>query len=242
MYTKALYIAVDPVGSKFAKGLQQQLRSITNNKIFRVSQQRADRKAALRRAVFRVTPRTLNKIEQFQAFSRSGVSCPGYSLTVEGIEQLESKTIFARKLINSTNGRGIIEFEKSQQAPRAPLYTAYIPKKAEYRVHVFGDKVIDIQQKKKKRGFEEDRNTRVRNMANGYVYCRDGITPPTGISDLAIAAVRAVGYQYGAVDIIYNEKQDKCFVLEVNSRPGLLGTTLENYANALANLYDLRRK
>lgn len=239
-YRKTFYVAVNPVGSKFAKALQQQLKILVNNKVFRALPGRVVAKAArFGRQFFQVTQTPLNKIEQFQAFSSNGVSCPGYSLTVEGIEQLESKTIFARTLINSTNGRGIIEFEKNQQAPRAPLYTAYIPKKAEYRFHVFGGEVIDIQQKKKKRGFEQERDTRIRNLNNGYIYCRDGVNPPDGAADLAIRAVAACGYQYGAVDLIYNERRNQCYVLEVNSRPGLMGTTLEKYAQAIVKTFDL---
>ncbi|WP_212636674.1 hypothetical protein, partial [Salmonella enterica] len=90
----------------------------------------------------------------------------------------------------------------SAQYPHAPLYVEYIPKKAEYRYHVFNGQVIDVQQKKKKRGFESERDTRVRNVHNGYVYCRGDITPPSGAADLAVRAVQALGYQYGAVDII----------------------------------------
>jgi glutathione synthase/RimK-type ligase-like ATP-grasp enzyme len=107
-------------------------------------------------------------------------------------------------------------------------------------VHVFGQTVIDIQQKRKKRGYENERDTRIRNMANGYVYCRDGITPPDSIDALAVRAVRACGYHYGAVDIVFNAKNNRLAVLEVNSRPGLLGTTLDKYSDALVSSFDLR--
>jgi len=141
-------------------------------------------------------------------------------------------------------GRGIVEFEPGiGNTPQAPLYTEYIPKKSEYRFHIFGGKVIDIQQKKKKREFDDNaRNTRVRNLHNGYIYSRDDINPPDGAADLAIRAVAALGYQYGAVDLIYNEKRACSYVLEVNSRPGLMGSTLENYAEALINTFNLQRK
>jgi glutathione synthase/RimK-type ligase-like ATP-grasp enzyme len=153
-------------------------------------------------------------------------------------------TVFARTLINSTNGRGIVEVDlkNGQEIPRAPLYTEYIPKKSEYRFHVFNGKVIDVQQKRKKRGFEQDRDTRVRNLHNGYVYCRDGVNPPDGSADLAVRAVAALGYLYGAVDVVYNERRSQCYVLEVNSRPGLMGTTLERYADALVTTYNLWKK
>jgi glutathione synthase/RimK-type ligase-like ATP-grasp enzyme len=245
MYSKAFYIAVDPVGSKFARAIQGSVRSKVANKVLRVSQQRAVSKVRKGRSCFQVTPYVLNKIQQFQKFSEHGVSAPAWTTDRQKATELGSKVVFCRTLINSTGGRGIVEvnLEAGQQLVQAPLYTAYIPKKAEYRLHVFGDKVIDIQQKKKKREFNtEERDTRVRNLHNGYVYCRDNVVPPAGIKELAINAVKAVGYKYGAVDIIYNEKLNKCFVLEVNSRPGLMGTTVENYAEALVSMYDLRRK
>jgi glutathione synthase/RimK-type ligase-like ATP-grasp enzyme len=151
--------------------------------------------------------------------------------------------VFARTLINSTNGRGIVEHVVGDgPIPVAPLYTAYIPKKAEYRVHVFNGEVIDVQQKKQKSEFAGARNTRIRNLASGYVYCRDGIAPPDGCTDLAVRAVAACGYLYGAVDLIYNQKRDQCFVLEVNSRPGLTDSTCGFYADAIIKHYGLTRR
>lgn len=238
-----LYIAVNPVGSKFAKALQQALRDKTTDKILRVDHNRAANKIARfpRRKVFNVTQQTRNKIEQLRRFDATGVVCPRFSTTPDGAREIECTTLFARLLVNSTNGRGIIEFAKDDtQYPAAPLYTEYIPKKAEYRFHVFGDKVIDVQEKRKRRG--ADVNHRVRNVGNGYVYCRDDINPPDGAADLAIRAVQAVGYQYGAVDVIYNERRNQCYVLEVNSRPGLMGTTLDKYSDAIIELYNLTRK
>ncbi len=241
MYIRPFYIAVNPVGSKFAKAIQQSTRDKVRNRVLRVDHQGGRLKQSRGRRVFFVTPTTLNKIEQFRRFQENNVACPNFTTNPNDVDKLGSKTVFARTLINSTNGRGIVEFEVGEGAtPRAPLYTEYIPKKAEYRVHVFGNTVIDIQQKRKRRGFDGERDTRVRNMANGYVYCRDGITPPSGIDSLAVAAVRAVGYQYGAVDIVYTEKNSRLAVLEVNSRPGLLGTTLDRYSDALVSSFDLR--
>jgi D-alanine-D-alanine ligase-like ATP-grasp enzyme len=34
---------------------------------------------------------------------------------------------------------------------------------------------------------------------------------------------------FGAVDVIWNEKEDKYYVLEVNTACGLEGTTLDKY-------------
>lgn len=241
---KSLYIAVQPVGSGFAKALQQELSKKVVNKIYRVDHNRAARHRILRRNVFQVTPSTLNKVQQFNAFTTQNVSCPKYTTDAQRVREL-GRTVFARTLINSTGGKGIIECDTTLDTPipRAPLYTEYIPKKAEYRVHVFNGQVIDIQQKKKRREFNQDnRDTRVRNLANGYVYTRDGVIPPADLVDLAVRAVAAVGYSYGAVDLIYNEKRNQCYALECNSRPGLMGTTLDKYADALITLFNLEKK
>ena len=257
---KAFDIVVNPVGSLFAKRLQQAVSAVVINKVYRrttpkvVAAKRTiiSRKGnvlrqstpAYTRQHFVVTPRVLNKVEQFERFTTQNVSCPKFCTTRQDVQQMGVKTLFARTLINSTGGRGIVEFQSDAvEIPYAPLYTEYIPKKAEYRFHVFGDKVIDVQQKKKKREFDADnRDTRIRNLSNGYVYTRDGVAPPDGAADLAVRAVAALGYQYGAVDLIYNEKRNQCYVLEVNSRPGLMGTTLEKYAEALVNLFNLEKK
>jgi len=257
---KPFDIVVNPVGSKFAKALQRALVDKVESPVYRraspkilparravVSRKgnvlRQGRSQSVRQH-FLVTQRPLNKVEQFEKFTEQGISCPRFTLTSANVGEL-GKTVFARTLINATNGRGIVEFEPASggHIPRAPLYTEYIPKKAEYRFHVFGSDVIDIQQKKKKREFNEDeRDTRIRNLHNGYIYSRDGVNPPNGAADLAIRAVAALGYQYGAVDLIYNEKRNQCYVLEVNSRPGIINSTCDSYANAIIDYYGLTRK
>jgi len=231
-----MFISVNPVGSKFAKALQQGLR-VVGVESKRVDHDRGFQHWLKGKPVFFVTQQTLNKIEQFKAFTAAGVTCPPYAFTAEDARNLGTRTIFARTLVNSTGGRGIVEFDQTaDQYPRANLYTGYIPKKAEYRVHVLCGRVIDAQQKKKKTGFEEDRNTRIRNLNNGYVYTRSDIVEPVGLRELAVSAVNAVGYSYGAVDVVYNERNNCCYVLEVNSRPGLMGTTLDKYVNAIKEL------
>jgi hypothetical protein len=237
MYTKPFYIIVNPIYSKFAKTLQESLKQRVTNRIYRCIRPR------LGYLSFSITATPLNKIQQLEKFKAAGVACPEFTTDVSKIGELGTKTIFARRLINSTGGKGIVEFNREDQAvpPPAPLYVAYIPKKAEYRYHIFNSKVIDIQQKKKKREWDE-RNTRVRNLSNGYIYCRENINPPAGIDTLAINAVNALDYTYGAVDVIYNERQNTSYILEVNSRPGLMGTTLDRYADAIVSTYNLRRK
>lgn len=174
----------------------------------------------------------INKVAQFASFHREGVSAPAYATTIEAAKELPSKQVVVRMLIDSSEGKGISICDKGELSLQAPLYTEYIPKKREFRVHVLDGKVIDTQEKKKRRGGEQQ-EYQVRNTANGYVFCRDGVTPPADCHAVALGAVQSLARTYGAVDIIYNEKRDKCYVLEVNSRPGMEGTTVKKYADAI---------
>lgn len=240
---KKIDIVTPVIGSKFVRTLRDELEQTFKTKVFRRNTPKRLKNGSIR-PHFAITFNPRDKIEQFQRFARQGISSPRFALSSDDASKIECKTLFARTIVNGTNGRGIVEFERTAPVyPRAPLYTEYIPKKAEYRFHVFNNQVIDVQQKKKKRQFDEgDRDTRIRNLNNGYVYCRDNIVPPAGADRLAIQAVQALNYRYGAVDVIYNEKQNKCFVLEVNSRPGLMGTTLQKYVNAIGSMLNLEKK
>ncbi|MNY81884.1 hypothetical protein D3C86_2236870 [compost metagenome] len=50
-------------------------------------------------------------------------------------------------------------------------------------------------------------------------------------------AVNALGLDFGAADVIWNDHRKQAFVLEVNTAPGLTGTTLEKYAKALKEIF-----
>lgn len=141
-------------------------------------------------------------------------------------------TVVCRTVLNGHSGMGIILADPAGVIPNAPLYVAYKKKKHEYRVHFFRQadgtyKVVDVTQKKKRKGVEHD--TQIRNHANGWVYCREDITEPDDLRTQALRAATACGMQFGAVDLIYNQLEDTSYVLEINTAPGLVGTTLSNY-------------
>lgn len=196
--------------------------------------------------VYRVTPNRVrgrravkfllgtDKREQLAAFHRSGVPAPAYCTTAAGVSEFSSRNVVARTLTNSYGGKGIVIFNREETPPPpAPLYTEYIPKKKEFRVHVWNNEVIDVSEKRKKKGFEEPRDTKVRNTANGYVFCRSDIVEPDDLRSVACAAVRSLGRTYGAVDVIWNETRNQCYALEVNARPGIEGTTVDKYVEAI---------
>jgi glutathione synthase/RimK-type ligase-like ATP-grasp enzyme len=186
----------------------------------------------------------LSKIKTFKQFSLFKIPCPEWTIKRSTMEEWwEQKFPFlVRKTISSFGGKGIIFIDptniKLADIPYAPLYVKYIKKTNEYRVHVFNAEVIDIQQKKIKKDFPKEKvNYQIRNHKNGWVFCRSNIYIPKGIKDLAIGAVNSLHLDFGAVDIIWNEKQNKLYVLEVNTAPGLTGTTLDKYVAAFTEQF-----
>jgi len=176
-----------------------------------------------------------NKLKTFKAFKEHGISHPEWTTDWETAFSWweNNELIVGRTILTGHSGEGIILFkledEQFDDGLSCKLYVKYIKKEHEYRVHVFNGKVIDIQQKKRKVGFE-NRNNQIRNHKNGWVYCRENITKPEGMEELAVQACSCIGLTYGAVDIIYNKKQNKCYVLEINTAPGLINQTALLYA------------
>jgi hypothetical protein len=154
--------------------------------------------------------------------------------------------VVARKVLNGHSGAGIVIMDPKDpdtHEVQAPLYVVYKKKKHEFRVHVMRDKfgghqVVDIQRKGLRAEYQgrDDVNWKVRNLANGFIYAREGFETPNRVTKAALHAVRALGLDFGAVDIIYQERNESAYILEVNTAPGITGTTVLNYANAFRNL------
>jgi len=180
-----------------------------------------------------------NKLTAFQMMKEAGVSIPEFTTdsdVARGWVRNDEKVVSRYKL-QGHSGDGIEisgDYDTFIHRPRPPLYVKYIKKQDEYRVHVFNGNVIDIQQKRKKREIDnEEVDYKVRSHDNGWVFCRDNLNPPPSISSDATSAMAALGLDFGAVDIIWNNHQQKSYVLEVNTAPGLEGTTLTKYVNAI---------
>lgn len=143
--------------------------------------------------------------------------------------------VVCRTKLNGHSGDGIVlALQQTDEIPNASLYVHYIKKQKEFRVHVAFGAVIDVQEKRKRTELPEDfiTNFQVRNHSTGWVYCREEIQEPEGLRQMAVQTVGHLGLDFGAVDIIWNEKRNECYVLEVNTAPGLEGTTVTKYAEA----------
>jgi hypothetical protein len=142
-------------------------------------------------------------------------------------------TVVERHVLNGHSGEGIrlVVAGEGEDIENSPLYVKYVPKKQEYRIHVCGGQAVDIQRKARRKDIaDEDINWKIRNHANGFVFARneDGQVPDDVVVQ-AVKAVKVLGLAFGAVDVIFNEKEQRAYVLEVNTAPGLMGETLDGY-------------
>ena len=143
--------------------------------------------------------------------------------------------IVCRTVLNGHSGEGIVIAKSRDELVDAPLYVRYVRKKNEYRVHVGRTateyKVISVQRKARRLDVPVDEvNWMVRNHQNGFVFVRNDFTPRRPVIEAAKRALAVTALDFGAVDVIWNEHTNRAYVLEVNTAPGLEGTTIEDYA------------
>lgn len=150
--------------------------------------------------------------------------------------------VVCRTVLAGHSGDGIVIAADPAALADAALYVGYVKKQEEYRVHVgktsSGDLQIIAVQRKARRLETPDNevNWQVRNHKNGFVFVRQNVTPPASILEVSRKALSASGLDFGAVDVIWNAYQEKAYVLEINTAPGLEGQTVEDYVTFFKSL------
>ncbi len=174
-----------------------------------------------------------NKRRAFSVMDQAGVKTVEYT-DVQEIAQEWSNSgniVYERHELTGHSGSGIIVVEPRDSVGQAELYTKGIQgPRREWRVHVFKGAITYVQKKIRRNGYREDPNYRedVRNHHTGWVYSSSFTDVPNDASLInAVKAVESMGLDFGAVDII--TKGREAWVLEVNTAPGLTGTTLDTY-------------
>lgn len=205
---------------------------------------------------FQSVATAVNKISTFEAleghrerFNELGIrKCyPVYARDVVELVQamgsFPTNGIIVRTTLTGHSGQGTYYFPTMQHLvnarinvgiPHIVLAQEYIRKDAEYRIHVMGGEIIDVQKKRRASEAVEDAslNPQIRSHANGWVYCRENVNASHRVRELAVEAVAALGLDFGAVDIM-TIQSGAPFVLEVNSAPGLSESTGKIYAESL---------
>jgi hypothetical protein len=184
-----------------------------------------------------------NKLKTFETLSENedfSENLPYYSTKRSDAEEWmwNGHTVYCRTKLTGHSGSGIVivSSDNKQNIVDAPLYTIKTKHKDEYRVHVFKGEVLDVQKKKRKLGFNGS-SSGIRNHSNGWIYARTDVAIPDMLCPIAIQAVELLGLDFGAVDIGHKVNDNKFFVFEVNTAPGLEGSTLDKYSKAIYNYY-----
>ncbi len=188
----------------------------------------------------RFVSRVTNKLTFFQHCAAANAPrIPDWTTSTEKVRAWlrDGAKVVARTVLNGHSGEGIVVFEGAGvDIPRAPLYTKYVPKKEEWRIHVMRIKdelvIIDQQRKIRDPKFEGVPDWNVRSHHNGFIFAREVDPPNPDVLKQALATLEVTGLDFGAVDVLWNQQQGAAYVLEVNTAPGLIGQTVESYANA----------
>ena len=179
-----------------------------------------------------------NKLRFFERFGNACRTVPWTAdRTVVRRWLDEGGNVVVRNVLNGHSGEGIEIIEgRGVDIPVAPLYTKYVGKESEWRIHVLNGRVIDSTRKIRDPDFTGQPNWAVRNHDGGFIYARNSGTPSEDVVRQAVAAVEASGLDFGAVDVMVDRRDGAAYVLEINTAPGLVGTTVTRYAEAFGNI------
>lgn len=180
-----------------------------------------------------------NKLDFFNYVSGK-VNVPEYTTDKNvALNWLENgKMVFARTTLTGHSGKGIYVLETPQDWEEfnhsaTRIYVKYVPKKDEYRIHIVNGEIIDVRRKSLKAGYPKGKaNWKIRSHQNGFIFAKEGFEVQDEVLLEAKKAVFACGLNFGAVDVIWNEFYKVAYVLEINTAPGLEGSTVDNYAKA----------
>ena len=173
---------------------------------------------------------TRNKIDTFRFFSDNDLNTVEWttdkSVAKDWLDN--DDLVVIRTNVNGHGGDGIILCEQESDLVDAPLYTKYKKKKAEYRVHFSHSGVFLLQRKVASRGTSIN-EWRIRSYSNGFIFQNEtsrGTEIPDCVTELANNVRECLNQRFSlpylcAADIIWNKREDKAYVLELNSAPGI---------------------
>ena len=180
-----------------------------------------------------------SKMDTFRVLADAGVQVPAWTKDhKQACEWAERGRILGRDLDKGSQGKGITVYERGAVVGEHLFYVRYMQKEREFRVHVVKGTVIFVQEKLKKKEVGDVGNKYVRSHRYGWCFAfkhLDDKPAPKAVLDIGVAAVRALGLDFGAVDIAWSERSGAT-VLEVNTAPGIEESSLVAYADAFQRL------
>lgn len=179
--------------------------------------------------------RTADKLRMLETLRDGGISVPPFSVRDDELEY----PILGRSR-NHRGGTDIAVYmrpdERRGLASHA-FYTQFVESAREMRLHVVGNEVVAAALK---RGPDHEGHLPIRNHDHGYTFVPFVHTwPHQRRCDTAVAAVRALGLDFGSVDLLILPS-DADMVCEVNSSAGCTPRTARAYATGIAKLLEER--
>lgn len=182
---------------------------------------------------FKHHPIPVSGFDQLRRFKEHGIACPDFTIDLKVAREwvAAGHNVFGR---NKTHEKGHdIVGQGSLAWAGKEFWSKVIPVKEEYRVHIFDGE--HIQQALKcfdpKAVKKRTDDLPICNTETGYRY-NHSFKPPDSAVRLAKRAVQLLGYLWGAVDFL-EDGGGNCYVLEVNTAPGMDDTTASAYASAI---------
>lgn len=179
-----------------------------------------------------------SKRASYQAFAAADVPTCGWTNDrAQAVRWGATQRVIGRDADHGSGGAGTVVYEAGTPIGEHRFYVRYFRKQREFRVHVYKGVIVRVLEKLKKRNFE-GRDQYIRSHLRGWVFGSNHLATnpaPNMVSDLAVRAVAALGLDFGGVDVGYNTHRDAAIVFEVNTAPGLEGTSATLFAQAIHN-------
>jgi len=175
-----------------------------------------------------------SKLRSFQLFHQHGVPHPDWTTDKKLAKSWLAcgHTVLARETDHGFDGEGITVVRPGSALPPALFYTKLLPASREFRVSVVDGQIVDFTEKKPDVEVVQDENQKlIRTSSGGWLLCRDGVNLPMACRTPAVDAVRALGLDFGGVDIILSN--GKPYILEVNTAPEIFSLGAARYAAAI---------
>jgi glutathione synthase/RimK-type ligase-like ATP-grasp enzyme len=178
-----------------------------------------------------------DKREQGRRMIEAGVSFPKLYHTTREWEN-DGCPDLVKKPHNGQGGRGIVLCNRRNRPGwrYENIYQLYINKTREFRVQQIGGFSAYFMEKfRPAQGdgmcWNLDQGSEWHGLPSGSSRLR------ATLNTLAQAALRAIDYDFGAVDIMANET-GRLYVLECNSRPGLGQENITLFADTMVRFYE----
>lgn len=226
------------VGTVIRWGSQTDLRSIVRSCHLEINSPAAMSKAS-------------DKLRSLRILQQEGVPVPPFSESLQELDY-QHKVVLGRKKhgfggkdiqillpSSSPNTIGFYENIETTSPPSrisSEFYTEYIPNTREYRIHVFRDEVIRVQGKYLDYP-EQHTNSYIKNYNQGFRFRAPDKELNASRKEAAIAAVKALGLDFGAVDLLIGEDR-KEYVLEVNTAPSCSPLTQSAYVTKFQEIIN----